>query len=209
MNPIRVVLVDDHRLVRQGVRSVLDPDPEFAVIGEAASGSETLAVVQAQQPDMVLLDLQLPDMSGVEICHRIAQISPRTIVLILTAFIDQSLVDACLRAGAQGYLLKDAEDLHLKQQLRIAMQGHAVLDPRAADVLTDFVRSQEPAPEVLTLREITVLRFIADGLTNREIGDKLHLSENTIKGHLKDILAKTGARNRVHAVLLARERGIL
>jgi two-component system response regulator DevR len=209
VNPVRVVLVDDHRIVRQGLRSILDPDPRFEVVGEASNGADALRIVVEQRPDIVLLDLKLPGMGGVELCQRMVQISPKMAVLILTAFIDRNLVDACLRAGARGYLLKDAENLHLREQLLAVAQGHAALDPRAADVLTDYIHQYDPPPEVLTLREMEILRLIAQGLTNKEIGSRLHLSENTVKGYVKDILAKMDVRNRIEAVLRAKDRGLL
>jgi two-component system, NarL family, response regulator DevR len=209
MNPIRLVLVDDHRIVRQGLRSILDPDPRFEVVGEAATGADALQIVREQRPDILLLDLKLPDMSGVELCQRLVELNPATAVLILTAFIDRSLVNACLQAGARGYLLKDAENLRLPEQLLSVAQGHAALDPRAADVLAEYVRRREHPPEMLNLREVEILRLIAQGLTTKEIGGQLHLSENTVKGYVKDILAKLGVHNRIEAVLLAKERGLV
>jgi DNA-binding NarL/FixJ family response regulator len=209
MKPVRVVIVDDHRIVRQGLRSILDPDPRFEVVGEAANGTDALRIVTEQPPDVTLLDLKLPDMGGVELCQRIIQACPDTEVLILTAFIDRNLVNACLQAGARGYLLKDAENLRLREQLLSVVEGHAALDPRAADVLTEYVRYQEHPPRMLTLREVEVLRLITHGLTNKEIGSQLHLSENTVKGYVKDILSKLGAHNRIEAVLLAKERGLI
>jgi DNA-binding NarL/FixJ family response regulator len=209
MKPVRVVLVDDHYIVRHGLRSILDPDPRLEVVGEAATGADALRVVAEQQPDVVLLDLKLPDIGGAEVCQRIIEAHPQTAVLILTAFIDQSLVDTCLRAGARGYLLKDAENLHLTERLLATVKGHTVLDPRAAGILTDYLRQQEPPPDALSLRELEILRLIAQGLTNKEIAQKLFLSHNTIKGYVKEILSKTGARNRVEAVVLAKERGLI
>lgn len=209
MKPVRVVIVDDHRIVRQGLRSILDPDPRFEVVGEAANGADALQLVLQQRPTVTLLDLKLPDMSGVELCQQIIQTCPETAVLILTAFFDRNLVNACLQAGARGYLLKDAENLRLREQLLSAVEGHAALDPRAADVLTEYVRRQEPPPRMLSLREVEILRLIAHGLTNKEIGGQLHLSENTVKGYVKDILARLGAHNRIEAVLLAKERGLI
>jgi two-component system response regulator DevR len=210
MKPIRVVLVDNHRLVRQGLRSILDPDPRFEAVGEAAGWAEALRVVSEQQPDVVLLDLKLDNnMSGVELCRPLLEASPRTTILVLTAFIDQGLVDACLRAGARGYLLKDAETMRLREQILTAVQGHAALDPRAADILVDYVRQGEPPPETLTQRELEVLRRVAQGLTNKEIGTQLGLSEHTVKGYVKEILAKLGVHTRVEAVLLAKERALI
>jgi DNA-binding NarL/FixJ family response regulator len=209
VKPIRVLLVDDHWIVRQGLRSVLNGDPAFEVVGEAADGGHALRLVGEQRPDIVLLDLQMPGLGGVEVCQRMAQASPQTAILILTAFFDQSLIDACLRAGARGYLLKDVENLQLKAQLRAVVEGHAALDPRAARVLTDYLQQGEPAPNVLTAREFEILRLMARGLLNREIGAELSITENTVKGHVKEILAKMDARNRVEAVFRARERGLL
>ena len=209
MKPIRVLLVDDHRIVRQGLRSILDPDPGFEVVGEANDGVSAMQLVGEVNPDIVLLDLKLPDIDGVILCQKILELNPQTTVLILTAYIDQTLVNACLKVGARGYLLKNAENLHLKEQLISVVQGYAALDPRAASMLTDLVRHQPFKKEVLSLRDLEVLHLVAQGLTNREIGERLFLSENTIKGYVKDILSKLGARNRVEAVLLAKEQGVI
>jgi len=209
MNPVRVLLVDDHQIVRQGLRSILDPDPRFSVAGEADTGAEALRLVELERPDVVVLDLKLPDMGGAELCQRIIEISPESAVLILTAYSDHHLVNACLHAGARGYLLKDAKNLHLPDQLLAVAQGHATLDPRAASVLTDYIRQQGPSPDVLSPRELEVLRLIGAGLTNRAIAAKLYISENTVKGHVKEIFAKLDVHNRIEAVIQAREHGLL
>ena len=209
MKPIRVLFVDDHWIIRQGLRSLLEPDARFIVVGEASNGQDALRILEECNPDIVLLDLKLGDMGGAEVCKRIMLQRPATIVLILTAFIDQNSVETCLRAGARGYLLKDAENLHLQDELIAAMHGHAALDPRAADVLTEFVHRQQPPPQELNLRELDILRLVSQGLTNREIGTQLHLTENTVKGYLKEILYKLNARNRIEAVLHANSRGLL
>jgi len=209
MNPVRVVLVDDHKVVRQGLRSILDPDPRFEVVGEAGSGEEALRLFSEREPDAVILDLHLPDAAGAGLCRRILERHPKVAVLILTAFVDRQLVDACLRAGARGYLLKDAENLHLEEQILAAVRGQTPLDPRAAGYVTDFLRQHEPPSEHLTPREMEVLQLIAHDLTNREIGAQLYVSVNTVKQHVKRILAKLEARNRVEAVRKARERNLL
>jgi DNA-binding NarL/FixJ family response regulator len=209
MKPVRLVLVDDHKVVRQGLRFILDPDPRFEVVGEANSGEDALRLVSELKPDAVILDLHLPDAVGAEICRRIVELHPKVAVLVLTAFVDRQLVDACLRAGARGYLLKDAESLHLEEQVLAAVRGQTPLDPRAAGIVTDFLLQHKPAPEDLSLRELEVLQLISHDLTNREIGAKLYISVNTVKQHVKQILAKLGARNRVEAVLKARERNLL
>jgi two-component system response regulator DevR len=209
MKPVRVLLVDDHKFVRQGLRSILEPDARFEVAGEAGSGEDALRLVSEEKPDVVILDLRLPGAGGTEICRSIVQSDPKVVVLILTAFIDRQLVDDCLRAGARGYLLKDAETLHLEEQILAAVEGHAALDPRAAGIVTEYLLDHKPPSEDLSLREAEVLRLVALDLTNREIGAKLFISENTVKHHVKRILAKLEARNRVEAVRNARERHLL
>lgn len=207
--PIRIFIVDDHILVRRGIRSILEQDPRFVILGEASTGHEAMNQIRQIKPDLVLLDLQLPDMNGLEVCEQISHSFPNTIILILSAFIDHERVEAVLRAGARGYLLKDAENLNLPEQLITACCGHHVFDPRAADVLSDYVTNKAPDVHLMTAREISILKLTSEGLTNKEIGDQLHLSENTIKGHIKEILAKTGAKNRIQAVLICKERNIL
>lgn len=209
MNPVRVVLVDDHMIVRQGLRSILDPDPRFEVVGEAGCGDDALRLVSERKPDVVILDLRLPGMGGLEICQRIVQLYPAVAVLILSAFIDRQSVDACLRAGARGYLLKDAENMHLEEQILATVYGHTALDPRVAGIVTDLLLQHKPPAEVLSLREMEVLQLVSLELTNQEIGAKLYISENTVKQHIKKILAKLEARNRVEAVLKAREQNLL
>jgi DNA-binding NarL/FixJ family response regulator len=209
MKPIRIVLVDNHCIVRQGLRSILDPDPRFEVVGEAATGADALRLVAEQQPDLVLLDLKLPDTSGVELCQPMIHASPQTAVVILTAFLDRHLVEACLRAGARGYLLKEAENLHLQEHLLNAVQGHAALDPRAADFLVNHIRSDSPRPELLNGREIEILRLVSRGFSNGEVASQLCLSENTVKGYMKDILVKLQVHNRIEAVLQAKEQGLI
>jgi two-component system, NarL family, response regulator DevR len=207
--PVRIFIVDDHVLVRRGIRSILEQDPHFQILGEAATGSEALNRIRNLKPDLVLLDLQLPDMNGLEVCGQISKAYPHIIILILSAFIDHERVEAGLRAGARGYLLKDAENLNLPEQLMTACSGHHVFDPRAADVLSDYVTNLAPEVQLLTTREISILKLTSEGFTNKEIGDQLHLSENTIKGHVKEILAKTGTKNRIQAVLICKERNLL
>ena len=209
MDPITVLLVDDHQVVRQGLRSILEPDPNFYVVGEAATGAEALSMVESKHPCIAVLDLKLPDITGAELCHRIVNISPNTIVIILTAYFEHDLVYACLRSGARGYFIKDAELLNLPEQLLAVVHGHTALDPRVTDILADYMRHGEFPPDNLTNREMEVISLIGQGLTNREIAAQLQLTENTIKGYVKEIFAKLGARNRVEAVALARKRRLL
>lgn len=209
MTVIRLLLIDDHQIVREGLRSILAQDPEFEIVGEAANAGDALSLVKSLQPDVVLLDLQLPGGGGADLCRRLIQTCTTCRILILTAFLNLSLVDACLRVGARGYLLKDAENLHLKERIRAVMDGDTVLDSKVANVLTDYLRAHEPSPGVLTPRELEVMVLIAQGLSNKEIGDKLSVTENTVKGHVKEILSKLNAQNRVTAVLKARELNLI
>ena len=209
MKPVRVLLVDDHKVVRQGLRSVLEPDSRFEVVGEAGSGEDALRLVCEHGPDVVILDLRLPGLGGTEICRRIVEFDSKIVVLILTAFIDRQLVDDCLRAGARGYLLKDAETLHLEEQILAAVHGHAALDPRVAGIITDYLLDHKPPSEDLSPREMEVLRLVAIDMTNSEIGVKLYISENTVKHHVKKLLVKLEARNRVDAVQKAKDRDLL
>lgn len=208
MKTYKILIVDDHELVRRGLRSILDQDSRFTLVGEAMTGSEAIELVEKVQPDLILLDLLLPDMNGIEVCKQIIKLHPDIAIIILTAYIDRDRVDACLRAGARGYLLKDAENLDLPGQLVTALKGHHIFDPRATDLLTEYVKHQPVGTQVLTNREISILRLVAEGYTNKEIGDELSLSENTVKGHIKDILGKTNAKTRIQAVLLAKQKGI-
>ena len=209
MNPIRVLLVDDHQIVRQGLRAILDPDERFIVVGEAVSGAEALSLAGTEKPDVVVLDLMLADMGGAEVCQRLLAAFPDMAVLILTGYFDHSLLNACLRAGARGYLLKDAELLRLPEQLLAVVKGQAALDPRAASFLADYVRKQGMPMDTLTPREMDVLRLMGQGLTNREIAGQLVITENTVKGYVKDIFSKLRVHNRVEAVMQARARGLL
>jgi DNA-binding NarL/FixJ family response regulator len=210
MKPARILIVDDHRIVRQGLRSILDPEPAYQVVGEAVDGESAVRMAGQLLPELVLLDVKLPDMDGVAVCRRILEVSPQTAVVILTAFIDPALVNSCLQAGARGYLLKNAENLNLTEHLDAVLQGYAALDPRAAGIVTDFIRHQPgPGDPNLRLRDIEILRLVAQGLTNREISARLYLSENTIKGYLKEIMARLGAHTRIEAVMLAKELGLL
>ncbi|MBN1317893.1 MAG: response regulator transcription factor [Anaerolineales bacterium] len=209
MKSVRIVLVDDHKIVRQGLRFILDPDPRFEIVGEATNSDEALCVVSEHQPDAVILDLNLPGIGGIEVCRRINQSYPKVAVLILSAYIDRQLVSACLRAGADGYLLKDSENLNLTEQIIAAVRGGTPLDPRAAGIVTNFLRQHNTPDDELTPREIEVLKLVSQDLTNRDIGEKLYISVNTVKLHVKKILAKLEARNRFNAVQKARERNIL
>ena len=209
MKKIRILLIDDHLIVRQGIKSIIQNYSEFEIIGEASNGEEALKFISVQNADIVLMDLKLPDIDGTDLIQRIHTIAPDCAVLVLTAYINPSLVNACLQAGARGYLLKDAENLNLREHLLAMAQGLAAYDPRAASMLTDLARNPRADQGLLKLREIEILRLTAQGLSNKEISQQLNLSDHTIKGYMKDIFNKMGVNNRTEAVMKAKERGLI
>jgi NarL family two-component system response regulator LiaR len=202
MSQIRVVLVDDHRVVSRGVRSYLESFPDIAIVGVAANGEELLKRFDEWLPEVVVMDLLMPGgMDGIEATKRIRSISPRTHVVALTDSIDEARLIGALRAGAIGYVRKDSEPEALLAAVRAAARGHSVIDPALeGDTLHDFVRGQESE---LTEREIDVLRQLARGYTNREIADALSISEETVKTHVGNILSKLHLSHRTQAVIYA------
>lgn len=209
MNPISILLVDDHQIVRQGIRAILEPDGRFQVIGEAATGAEAIQLVKLLHPQIMILDLKMPDLSGIELCRQALQLAPNTIVLILTAYFEKDLIFSALRAGARGYLIKDAEQLHLPERLMELYSGHNIFDPRATDVLSEYAVQGEAIPDLLSNREFEVIQLISQGLTNHEIASQLNLTDNTVKGYVKDIFLRLNVHNRIEAVSVARKSGIL
>jgi two-component system response regulator DevR len=207
---LRVVMIDDHEIVRNGLKHILDGDPEFVVVGEAGDGPSGLAAVEATRPDVVLLDVRLPSLSGSEVCRLIAERVPETRVLILSAFGDDHLVYQCLVAGASGYVLKDIVHLDLKKTLKSVARGESVIDPRVAASVVDRLRSPGDQPSHnLSPHQFSVLQLMSQGFSNREIADRLFLSENTVKGYVQEVLRRLGAKNRVEAVMTASRRGWL
>ncbi len=207
---IRVLIVDDHEMVRAGLRAMLEPDAEVEVVGDAATGARGLVLARELHPDVVLLDARLPDTNGADVCRRLQSEAPGTAVVILSTFSDEDLVRRCVRAGARGYLLKDVEHLDLGRSIRSVVHGDAVIDPKVAPMVLAAARqavARDEADERLNERQREVLRLVAEGLSNREIAERSHLSEYTVKGYVEEILERLGARNRVHAAILATKRG--
>jgi two-component system, NarL family, response regulator LiaR len=194
---IRVLIVDDHAVVRQGLRIFLDIERDFEVVGEAPDGEEAVRLARALRPDIVLMDLLMPGIGGIEATRRIRSELDDVEVVALTSVLDDESVVAAVRAGAIGYLLKSAEAHDLRRSLRAAAAGQVRLDPAA------------PAVETLTEREGEVMRLLARGLTNKEIGRDLSISEDTVKTHVSRILAKLGVRSRTQAVLQAMRMGLV
>jgi two-component system, NarL family, response regulator DevR len=206
---IRVLLVDDHEMVRHGLRAMLAADADIEVVADAATGAHAVSLAHELRPDVVLLDARLPDIGGPEVCRRLQSDVPETIVVMLTTFAEDDLVRRCIRAGARGYLLKDVERLDLGRSIRAVMRGEAVIDSKVASTVLAAVRQAADADQEQPLneRQREVLRLIAEGLSNREIAERAHLSEHTVKGYVEEILERLDARNRVHAAILATKRG--
>ncbi|RKT56059.1 response regulator [Saccharothrix australiensis] len=202
---IRVVIVDDHPVVRDGLRGMLAAAGDIDVVGEAADGAEAESVVRARNPDVVLMDLRMPGVDGVTAIGRLGDVPAR--VLVLTTYDTDSDVLPAIKAGATGYLLKDTPRDELFRAVRSAARGEAVLSPSVATRLVGQVRT--PAAEPLSDREVEVLGLIARGCTNREAAARLFISEATVKTHLVHVYAKLGVKDRAAAVAVAYERGLL
>ncbi len=204
---IRVVVVDDHPVVRGGLVGWLDAQPDLAVVAEAGDGAEALAMVAATTPDVVLMDLRMPGMDGVTATGRLAAAHPGVRVLVLTTYDTDADIVRAVEAGAAGYLLKDVPLPQLADAVRAAARGETVLAPPVAARLVSRLRA--PAVDAPTVRELEVLRGVARGLTNAEIGRELFIGEATVKTHLLRVFAKLGVDDRTRAVLVAVERGLL
>ena len=217
MNAIRLLLVDDQRLMRDGLRTLLELEGDLVVVGEAENGEEALTLYEKRQPDVVLMDVRMPVMDGVEATRRLRQRWPDARVIILTTFDDDEYVFEGLRAGARGYLLKAVSGEELAGAIRTVAAGGALIDPSVTrKVVAEFARlgqTRRSGPtklvEPLSEREEEVLRFIASGYTNKEIAGRLFLAEGTVKNYVSSILGKIGARDRTQAALKARELGLL
>ncbi|GAA1280845.1 response regulator transcription factor [Pseudonocardia aurantiaca] len=207
MSSIRVLIVDDHPVVRDGLRGVIDGEPDMTVVGEAGHGAEALARVAAEPVDVVLMDLRMPTMGGVEAIGELRRRAPSVRVLVLTTFDTDRDVLPAIEAGATGYLLKDTPRDELLRAVRAAHRGEAVLSPTVAGRLMGQVRA--PAQDTLSGRELEVLRLVAAGSTNRETAQKLFISEATVKTHLLHIYAKLEVRDRASAVAAGYQRGLL
>ena len=206
---IKLLVVDDHSIVREGLCSILNAEPDFRVVGEAGDGTEALRLVENLRPDVVLLDLKMPGASGIDVCRDIMERRPDTAVIILTAFLDSDMIYRCIQAGAKGYVVKDVERADLKRKIRAAARGEGVLDEKAASPVLDRLRRGAKAPVHLTEREVTILKYIAEGLTNKEIGQQLYLSEATVKDQLRKIMDKFNVEHRISAVIAASKEGLI
>ena len=205
---ISVLLTDDHRVVRQGIKMVLDLDPELEVVGEASNGEEALRLAQRLKPDVVLMDLVMPVMDGVEATSEIRRELPDTEVVALTSVLEDASVAGAVKAGAIGYLLKNTGGEELRRAIKAAAAGQVQLAPEAAARLMREVQTPE-TPEALTEREMDVLRLLARGQANKQIARSLYIGEKTVKTHVRNILIKLNVRSRTQAALYAARTGLV
>ena len=209
---IGVVLGDDHTLVRQGLRRSMEAEGGLEVLGEGATGAEIVRVVQETRPDIAVLDIRMPEMDGIEACRLITSDGTGTQVVMLTAYDDRHFVVEAVRAGARGYVLKTRDAEHLIQTIRLVADGNMVIDPELVVALAEELstaKDRDQAAETLTERELEVLQHLSFGYSNREIGQRLFISADTVKTHLEHIYQKLGATDRTAAVAEAMRRRLI
>jgi DNA-binding NarL/FixJ family response regulator len=204
-DPIRVFLLDDHELVRRGVRDLLEGEDDLVVVGEAGTAEEAVGRIPATSPNVAVLDVQLPDGDGVEVCREVRSKHPEIACIMLTSFSDDEAVYAAIMAGAAGFVLKQVRGNDLVDGIRRVARGESLLDPQVTTRVLERLRSQTDVDELadLTEQERNILMLIADGLTNREIGERLFLAEKTVKNYVSNLLSKLGMHRRTEAAVYA------
>jgi NarL family two-component system response regulator LiaR len=213
MSDISIVLGEDHLITRQGILRLLEDEEGLTVVGEASNGEEAVQLVTDLKPDVVILDIAMPKLNGIEATRQIKVINPRTGVLILSAYDDDEYVFALLKAGAAGYLLKSVSGDELVRAVKAIHNGEPVLDPAIAKKVMNYFKFQNKIPSVkedsehLSDREVDIIKLAAKGLTNKDIADKLHLSYRTVEGHMRDVFNKLGVGSRTEAVLFGLRKG--
>jgi DNA-binding NarL/FixJ family response regulator len=205
---IRILIADDHDIVRRGLRTILALDPDIEIVGEAENGLQAVHAVQRLRPDVVLMDLLMPEIDGIEATREIRRATPETQVLALTSVVESGSVVDAVRAGAVGYILKDGRADELPAAIKAASVGDVRLAPRVAACVLQEVRAPQ-RPDALSSREIDVLRLVGAGLANKQIGQELAISEKTVKAHVSAILGKLGLSSRTQAALEASKRGLI
>ncbi|MEO8286243.1 MAG: response regulator transcription factor [Chloroflexota bacterium] len=213
MESIRVLIADDHPVFRGGLKILLDSLPDAEVVGEAATGEEAVSMAMSVQPDVILMDLQMPGINGIEATRRILHTTPHIGVLVVTMFEDDDSVFAAMRAGARGYLLKGADQQEILRAIRSVANGEAIFGPEIARRVMNFFASPNPImpPQIfpqLTDREREILSMIAQGHSNTEIADRLVLSQKTVRNHVSNIFSKLQVADRAQAIVRAREAGM-
>ena len=206
--PIRVFVLDDHEIVRRGLAALLDAEDDIEVVGEASTAAQARARIRAVVPDVAVLDVRLPDGSGVDVCRELRESAPSVRTLILTAYDDEEAVRSAVIAGASGYMVKDVRGVSLVDAVRAVAAGRRLIDPAIAGRVTEQLRGSQDDPAFATLgmREHQILALIADGLTNRQIAERLGLAEKTVKNYVSSLLAKLGLERRTQAAILHLER---
>ena len=210
MDEIKVLIADDHTVVRKGIRALLETEPGITVVGEAADGEDAIHKALALKPDVILMDLVMPKLDGVQAIKELREVLPEIKVLVLTSFAEDRRIVAAIEAGALGYLLKDSSPEDLVRAIREVHRGESSLHPKVAQQLVKKLRrpAEEPEREELTARERKVLALIARGLSNREIAKELSISEPTVRTHVSNILRKLGLKSRTQAALYALRQGL-
>ena len=213
MSDISIILGEDHLITRQGIRRLLEDEKGFNIIGEASNGEDAVQMAAEMKPDVVLMDIAMPKLNGIEATRQIKLINPRTGVLILSAYDDDEYVFAMLKAGAAGYLLKSVSGDELVRAIKAIHNGEPVLDPVIAKKVMNYFKLPDKVPgmeedsENLSDRELDIIKLAAKGLTNKEIADELHLSYRTVEGHMRDVFNKLGVGSRTEAVLYGLKKG--
>jgi two-component system, NarL family, response regulator DevR len=210
MQPIRVMLVDDHEMVRQGLCFMLKDDVEVRLVGEAADGQHALDLVVKVKPEVMLVDISMPRIDGIDLCRRVKTQFPSIAIIMLTTFGERHLLEECMKAGARGYILKDVEHSRLLEIIKAVARGESIVDQKILGQLTfkavaagQFVEEQGKIHCTLSDQQVTILKLISNGLSNKEIGFKLSLSENTVKSYIQDLLHVLSAKNRAEAAMIA------
>jgi DNA-binding NarL/FixJ family response regulator len=213
MNHLRVLIADDHPIFRHGIRTMLDTTPDLTAVGEAQTGEEAIRLAESLQPDLILMDLQMPGLNGVEAARRILQASPTIRILMVTMFEDDASVFTAMRAGAHGYILKDAEKSEMLRAIWAVGNGEAIFSPAIATRLIDYFATPRPVPvskefPELTDREREILNLIAQGHGNQDIARRLVLSHSTVRNYVSSIFTKLQVADRANAIIRARQAGL-